>query len=91
MARTLKKRASKKPYISPSQLTLMSFETPFSEHLDASNRWVRLANEKPWDSIVNVYLNQLNNHATAAPSENNKDEYDPGDRNPIEGKFGKGR
>ncbi len=48
----------------------MNFETPFSEHLDASNRWVRLANEIPWDSIVNVYLNQLNNHATGASNIN---------------------
>ena len=70
MGRTLKKRASKKPYVSPSQLTLMNFETPFSEHLYASNRWVRLANEIPWDSIVNVYLNQLNNHATGASNIN---------------------
>ena len=48
----------------------MSFETPFSEHLDPSNRWVRLAHEVPWDSIVNVYLNQLNNHATGASNIN---------------------
>jgi IS5 family transposase len=70
MTRTLKKRASKKPYISPSQLTLMSFETPFSEHLDTSNMWVRLAHVIPWDSIVNVYLNQLNKHATGASNIN---------------------
>jgi hypothetical protein len=70
MARTLQKRASKKTYISPSQLTLMSFETPISEHLDSLNMWVRLANEIPWDSIVNVYLNQLNNHATGASNIN---------------------
>ena len=70
MARTLKKRASKKAYISPSQLKLMDFTTPFSEHLDATNRWIRLANEIPWDSIVNVYLNQLNNHATGASNIN---------------------
>jgi IS5 family transposase len=70
MARTLKSVHPKKPYISPSQLTLMSFETPFSEHLDASNRWVRLAIEIPWDSIVNVYLSKLNNHATGASNIN---------------------
>jgi len=66
IARTLKNRASKKPYVSPSQLKLVNFETPFSEHLDPLNRWVRLAHEIPRDSIVNVYLHQLNNHATGA-------------------------
>jgi IS5 family transposase len=48
----------------------MNFEIPFSEHLDASNRWVRLSHEIPWDSIVNVYLNQLNNHSTGASNIN---------------------
>ena len=52
MARTLKNRASKKPYISPRQLRIEGFSTPFSEHLDPSNRWVRLAHEIPWDGIV---------------------------------------
>ena len=40
MARTLKNRASKKPYVSPSQLRLVNFETPFSEHLNPTNRAV---------------------------------------------------
>ena len=70
MARTLKNRASKKPYISPSQLRLVNFETPFSAHLNPTNRWVRLAHEIPWDSIVNVYLNQMNNHKTGASNIN---------------------
>ena len=70
MARTLKNRASKKPYVSPSQLKLVNFETPFSEHLDPLNRWVRMAHVIPWDSIVNVYLHQLNNHATGASNIN---------------------
>ena len=70
MARTLKNRASKKPYVSPLQLKLLDFETPFSEHLDPLNLWVRLAHEIPWDSIVNVYLHQLNNHAKGASNIN---------------------
>ena len=70
MARTLKNRATKKPYISPSQLKLVNFETPFSAHLNPTNRWVRLAHEIPWDSIVNVYLNQMNNHKTGASNIN---------------------
>ncbi len=70
MARTLKNRASKKPYMSPRQLRLEGFTTPFSENLDPTNRWVRLAHEIPWDGIVNVYLNQLNNHQTGASNIN---------------------
>ena len=70
MARTLKNRASKKPYVSPTQLKLLNFETPFSAHLNPTNRWVRLAHEIPWDSIVNVYLNQMNNHKTGASNIN---------------------
>jgi len=70
MARTLKNRASKKPYISPRQLRMEVFSTPFSEHLDPSNRWVRLAHEIPWDGIVNIYLSQLNNHQTGASNIN---------------------
>ena len=66
MVRTLKNRASKKPYASPSQLELMEFSTPFSEHLDQNNRWVRMAHDIPCDGIVNIYLNQLNNHKTGA-------------------------
>jgi IS5 family transposase len=70
MARTLKNRAFKKPYISPRQLRIEGFSTPFSEHLDPSNRWVRLAHEIPWDGIVNIYLSQLNNHQTGASNIN---------------------
>ena len=70
MARTLKNRASKKSYNSPSQLKLVNFETSFSQHLDPSNRWVRLVHDIPWDSIVNVYLNQMNNHGAGASNIN---------------------
>ena len=70
MASTLKNRASKKPYVSPSQFKLVNFETPFSAHLNPTNRWIRLAHEIPWDSIVNGYLNQMNSHKTGASNIN---------------------
>jgi transposase, IS5 family len=70
MARTFKKRASKNAYTSPSQIRLMPFETPFEKILNPDNRWVRLAHDIPWDSLVNVYLNQLNNHTTGASNVN---------------------
>lgn len=66
MAKALKSRASKLAYISPSQLTLEGFETPFSANLDSSNRWVVLAKKIPWDSLTNIYSKQLNNSITGA-------------------------
>jgi len=48
----------------------MEFSTPFTEHLDQNNRWVRMAHDIPWDGIVNIYLNQLNNHKTGASNIN---------------------
>lgn len=66
MAKAQKNRASKAPYVSPNQLELVGFESPFTKNLDAGNRWVRLAKQIPWDKIANVYQKQLNNSITGA-------------------------
>jgi hypothetical protein len=66
MAKAQKSRASKVPYVSPNQLELVGFESPFTKHLDPSNRWVRLSKQIPWDKIANVYQRQLNNLFTGA-------------------------
>src|SRR5664279_4140021 len=66
MAKAQKSRASKIPYVSPNQLELVGFESPFTKHLDPSNRWVRLSKQIPWDKIANVYQRQLNNFYTGA-------------------------
>jgi IS5 family transposase len=66
MAKAQKNRASKAPYISPNQLELVGFESPFTKHLNPGNRWVRLAKQIPWDKIANVYQKQLNNSITGA-------------------------
>lgn len=66
MAKAQKSRASKVPYISPNQLELVGFESPFTKHLDPNNRWVRLSKQIPWDKISNVYQRQLNNFITGA-------------------------
>lgn len=66
MAKALKNRASKQRYISTSQPPLVGFESPFSKHLNPANRWVSLANKIPWDTLVNVYRNQMGNHQTGA-------------------------
>ena len=66
MAKAQKSRASKAPYVSPNQLELVGFESPFTKHLDPKNRWVRLAKQISWDKIANVYQRQLNNLFTGA-------------------------
>ena len=66
MARALKNRASKQGYISVDQPLLDGFDTPFSRQLNATNRWVVLANKIPWDELVNVYRKQMGNHKTGA-------------------------
>jgi hypothetical protein len=66
MAKAQKSRASKAAYVSPNQLVLVGFESPFTQHLDPNNRWVRLAKQIPWDKIADVYQKQLNNSVTGA-------------------------
>jgi transposase, IS5 family len=66
MAKASKSRASKQGYISPQQLTLSGFESPFSHHLLSTNRWVILAHSILWDSLVSTYQRQLGNQFTGA-------------------------
>ncbi len=66
MAKAQKNRASKHPYISPKQMTIEGFESPFSQSLDMRNRWVVLAHQIPWDLLVNTYQAQMNNSQTGA-------------------------
>lgn len=66
MAKARKNRASKQPYVSPSQSTLVGFESPFTKNLNPGNRWIVLSHKLPWDSLVNVYQKQLNNSDTGA-------------------------
>ena len=70
MAKALRNRASKQPYTSQKQLVLAGFESPFSQHLSADNRWVKLAKLIPWDALANTYRRQLDNHVTGADSIN---------------------
>ena len=51
--------AAKQKYVSPNQLTLPGFETPFEQALTTENRWVKLSSLIPWDSIVNLYDKQF--------------------------------
>src|SRR3954468_20108160 len=58
MQRGRKRHASAPFFVSQSQLVLSGFETPFSQKLNPSNRWVVLAGKIPWDEICNVYSKQ---------------------------------
>jgi IS5 family transposase len=50
-----KKGAATPKYISPNQLTISGFETPFEQALTSENRWVQLSKYIPWDKIVSKY------------------------------------
>jgi IS5 family transposase len=47
-------------YTPQSQLTLEGFETPFLQHLDKDNRWVKLADSICWDKLANIYYRKMN-------------------------------
>ena len=51
--------AVSKKYVSPNQLILEGFETPFEQKLTTNNRWVKLSNLIPWDEVVSMYDNQF--------------------------------
>jgi len=54
-SKATKKLASTPKYVSPNQLTLVGFETPFAQKLTRGNRWVKMADAIPWDDIVGHY------------------------------------
>lgn len=62
-----KKLAAKPAYISPNQLTLAGFETPFVNQLNKDNRWVKMAQAIPWDKIVPYYDQLFSSSEGRAP------------------------
>ena len=50
-----RKCASAPGYVSPNQLVLEGFETPFEQQLTKENRWVKRAHHIPWDKLVGYY------------------------------------
>jgi transposase, IS5 family len=67
MIKTHKKLAPTPKYVSPAQLTLAGFETPFERSLNPKNRWVVLARLIPWDEICNIYLKHIGISPTGRP------------------------
>jgi IS5 family transposase len=46
-------------YKSSRQLSFAEFRTPFEKGLDGTNRWVRLAEQIPWDDLARIYVRSL--------------------------------
>lgn len=70
MRKYSKKRAFHPKYVSPKQLTLEGFESPFERSLNPENRWVRLAHALPWDEIVSTYHKYIPEKTTGRPDLN---------------------
>ena len=68
MSKAHRKVAPSPKYVSPSQLTLAGFETPFERSLNPKNRWVVLAGLIPWDEICSLYLKQVRPSSTGRPA-----------------------
>ena len=65
-----KKRAQVPEYVSPNQLKLEGFESPFDQKLSSTNRWVVLAHLIPWDEICNMYFKFVPKGQTGRPALN---------------------
>ena len=68
MSKAHRKVAPSPKYVSPSQMTLAGFETPFERSLNPKNRWVVLAGLIPWDEICNLYLKHVGVSSTGRPA-----------------------
>ncbi len=67
MKKVFKKRAPSPSYISPSQLTIDCFQSPFEQQLNPENRWVVLSGLMPWDEVCNLYLKNVGVSQTGRP------------------------
>lgn len=67
MKKAFKKRAPTPSYISPSQLTMDCFQSPFEQQLNPGNRWVVLSRLMPWDEVCNLYLKNVGVSPTGRP------------------------
>ena len=70
MQNRAKRRASRTVYSSTGQLSVPGFETPFSNQLNADNRWVILNDQIPWDDLVSLFYKHNPPKATGRPALN---------------------
>jgi hypothetical protein len=57
--KSVRRLAPSKKYVSPNQLILQGFETPFEHQVTTENRWVQLSRLLPLDNIVSLYDSQF--------------------------------
>jgi IS5 family transposase len=67
MNRPTKKHAPSPTYLSPNQLSLGCFSSPFEQNLNPRNRWVVLSRLIPWDEICGIYLKSTGVSSTGRP------------------------
>ncbi len=67
MKNAQKKCALTPQYLSPNQLILDGFETPFEKQLNPNIRWVILAHLIPWDEICSLYIKHVGISETGRP------------------------
>lgn len=53
---------------SKNQFSFPDFILPFGGHLDANNRWVKLADMVPWESVEEAYLMKLSSNNLGSPA-----------------------
>lgn len=68
MRKAKRKRAPTPNYISPNQLSLETFASPFAQRLKQDNRWVVLADLIPWDEVCGTYLKHVGISRTGRPA-----------------------
>ena len=68
MRKAKRKRAPTPSYISPNQLSLETFASPFAQMLKQDNRWVVLGDLIPWDEICGTYLKHVGVSRTGRPA-----------------------
>ncbi len=128
MSQAKRKRAPTPTYVSPNQLSLDAFASPFASRLKSTNRWVVLGDLIPWDAFnegshMVEYVEKYKVRFGCYPRELLADKIyctrfnrawlkekgikliakplgrpsavqnhvSPGERNPIEGKFGQAK
>jgi len=70
MEKVKRKHAPTPAYMSPNQLTLEAFKSPFERELNPNNRWVVLAGLIPWDEISSLYFKNVPASNTGRPALN---------------------
>jgi hypothetical protein len=70
MEKAKRKHAPTPAYMSPNQLTLEAFKSPFERELNPNNRWVILAGLIPWDEVSSLYLKNVPVSNTGRPGLN---------------------